>query len=307
MSEITMPEFAHHIETRRASGYEFDTDPAVLTIHSHVGEMAIRQEGAVVLEAWLKKGRHEVPTMILTSDIVDDPYSSHARIAKLGVGSHTMSPVGPSEGFGGQHGFARWATYTSEKVGDSKGILRAETPPNYFKLTKEFEIGSDGIPALDSTIRLQNKTGKRQFTSAGEHFYFPLPDGDAEGLIVNSPNGDAPMNDPELRDLVMSGQAQFWPGFTGDNIGIDFPDGRKILISGSATILESDGAKTNVDHQLGMLFWHRPGTESICIEPTVGFAGIENPGTASEKVRNQELELPIGATMILGTKIELIS
>lgn len=202
--------------------------------------------------------------------------------------SHIMSPVGPSDTPGGQHGFARWVDY--EAMPTVNGLqLASDVPSDAPKMTKYFEIDRS---ALRMTSELYNATQQTMQTSLGEHAYFRLKDAETGGLTVNGKTIDELLGSNAL-DEIMSGRAQLWGDFGGDAT-ITFPEGHTMRIQSSYDINTEVGEVSN----LGMLLWRRPGTDSICFEPTVGFAADGY---------NQAIELTADSKLSLHSAIELIN
>lgn len=202
-----------------------------------------------------------------------------------------MSPVGKSEGIGGQHGFPRWADYHTFVQRDGPGERRniafqAERSDLGQGIAKLFELETN---RLVSVTKASNYEAEPLRTSLGEHFYFSLPDEDVNGLKVNGQSLDRLFGEGVEAD-VMNGNAFFWRSFNGRPTQIEFPDGRKVMFSANVSTQQQD--------TLGMLIWHRPGSPSICLEPTVGF---------QSSIENTSLEIGPYDSVSLVTLIEVLS
>jgi hypothetical protein len=193
-------------------------------------------------------------------------------VAKF-TGSHPMSPVGPYDGLGGQHGFPRWADYhvfsQVDTEDDHKRVsMQAKRPDNGTSLAKVFELSDNAL--LTSTV-VANPSEKTIATSVGEHLYFSLEKEVMSGLTINGEAIDDIFGAGSQASL-MEGQPLYWADFdahASSGVLIDFPAGYTVRFSAEAS--ESDARRH--DAPLGMLVWHRPGSNSICFEPTLGFAG----------------------------------
>lgn len=203
--------------------------------------------------------------------------------------SHVMTPVGPSEGIGGQHGFPRWADYhefsrTDGPNREKRVAFQAKRSDDGLALSKGFELTPS---SLLSHTTIQNSNSDPEYTSIGEHFYFSLAGEQSEGLKVDGKTLDELLGDGAEQN-IMAGEPLFWQSFDGTTV-IDFPAGYSIKLAAEVS------AETNVE--LGMLVWHRPGSQSIYFEPTAGF-GTEG--------RNRGIALGPYGSATLSTSIELL-
>lgn len=253
--------FEAAIERNRSAETVPTTETHLEAERSSVG---IRVRGCYITYCELTSPSSENRVDVLYAD--DD-----TSVAKL-TGSHVMSPVGPSEGLGGQHGFPRWADYhefsqTDTEAGHKQVSLQAKRPDNGSSLTKIFELSEN---ALTTSTVVANPGEKTITTSVGEHLYFTLHNEDVSGLTINGEAIDEIFGAGSQEDL-MEGQPFYWPDFAAHasaGVLIDFPAGHTVRLSAEA---DEPDAKRH-DAPLGMLVWHRPGSESICFEPTLGFA-----------------------------------
>lgn len=205
--------------------------------------------------------------------------------------SHPMSPVGPSEGIGGQHGFPRWADYheferTDGEHGEKRVAFQAKRSDIGLGLSKAFEMNSSSIT---STTTIHNYEASPAQTSLGEHLYFRLIDENSHGLRVNGLTLDELFGEGSEADIMNGGKARYWASYGGKAI-INFPAGHSILLDAAVSGTSQD--------TLGLLVWHRPGTESICFEPIVGF---------DPERGNQEATVEPFETVSLTTRLQLAS
>lgn len=261
MKEPT-PNFSEQIEAHRNAETVPDT---TTTLESAYGSrLSIRSRGCFITDFSVEEQTSGDSIPILYSD-------EDLSVAKL-TASHTMTPVGPSEGTGGQHGFARWADYhifpQMDGPWERRNIaFQAERSDLGQGVVKQFELETNRLVIL---TKVSNNRDEPLQTSLGEHLYFSLPDEDVGGLKVNGQSLDE-MFGGGVEASVMSGNAFFWDSFNGHPTQIEFPDGRQIMLSAIVP-----GKSEEI---LGMLIWHRPGSPSICFEPTAGFrSGTENSG-----------------------------
>ncbi len=293
----SMEQFEAMVEERMQPGFRYD-HPTLETFSKYAegadeqqnpdeplarAGFRMRREGGYIIECALRNPNGE-----LTQVLYKPPDLS---VAKLDA-SHAMSPVGPYDGLGGQHGFARWADYekeTTESYPESV-FLTSKSPDGQPLLERSAEVVDDDV--LSITSSLYNLTPELLRISLGEHLYFALPDGIADGLRIGS--NEATLAEPPNLKEIMAGRTQFWPDFNGEAV-VDFPDGKRIQINARATT-------TTGDLPVGILLWHRAGTESICIEPTLGYVQ-DGQGV----VHNDLAAIAARRAVCLATDIRLLS
>jgi len=203
--------------------------------------------------------------------------------------SHIMMPVGPSSDIGGRHGFPRWADYhevsrNESDDGHKQIALQAGRSDMGLGLAKMFEISDRFIITNTTAFNSEDESVR---TSLGEHLYFNLINEKVDGLMVEGVTLDNLLGEGST-EAIMRGEPCFWDGFDQEAV-IHFPAGYTIRLR----------AETDVDESVGMLIWHRPGTDSICFEPTVGY----NP----EYDGNSGLEIEAYSMRSLTTAIEVIA
>jgi len=258
-------------ETVPASIIELCTDKSAL---------GIRERGGFIVNCDLTSMSTSERHRILYS-------SSETSSAKL-IASHIMSPVGPSEEIGGQHGFPRWADYhifqleKNEQADKNRVAIQAKRSDTGLAVAKIFELSDS---ALLTNTTLFNSEPSVSRTSLGEHLYFSLPNEDFDGLRLDGKSLDELLGD-ETEKSIKAGNSRFWNSFSGKTT-ITFPNGYTVKLSASSN---------NIGAPLGMLVWHKPGSPSICFEPTLGF---DNSG------ENKGLEIASYDSVTLSTRIEL--
>jgi hypothetical protein len=142
-------------------------------------------------------------------------------------------------------------------------------------------------------IEVKNTSGIGMDTSLGEHAYFAMPQEpqSPKDLTINGLTLDnEKIGGGGAFEKVMEGVAVHWAGFNNQAI-IGFPDGREVRIS--------TGRNT---HDIDMVIWHRPGTETVCFEPVLG-CRFNDEG---KLVDNRGFWLPAGKSIQLETGLELL-
>ncbi len=276
---MTEPTFSDIIKLTQTA--ERVSDVSERVEHESGSALEIREQGCFVTELTL--------TYPGTDKRVDVLYSDPDHTVPKLVASHIMSPAGPSEGLGGQHGFARWAPYrvidrSQTPQGDKQIALEALRGEHPIGITKDFTL-CDDILTMVTTIENHGDTDTQ--TSLGEHLYFNFTEGSEHDIRINRRTLDELLGEG-AQASIMAGDAVYWPDFEGAAV-IHFPAGHTIGLEA--------GLASGDNSQLGMLIWHKPGTDSICFEPTVGIAGLGD---------NHNLTLPAGGSVTLMTMIELL-
>jgi galactose mutarotase-like enzyme len=213
-----------------------------------------------------------------------------------------MSPVGPFDGLGGQHGFARWVDYAEIKHRQpgSHDYL-TEVPEDHPLIARSFDLFDHSAYI---TTTLDNCTETPRETSLGEHLYFALTDENANGLRIGT--SEATMAEPVKLAEIMRGESQFWPDYQGFAL-VDFPDGKRVQIK-SSVFIDAEAGDTVLKEiepsavNIGMLLWHRLGTESICLEPTIGYSD-----DGRGMVRSDLLKVAAGHAVQLETELTLLA
>ncbi len=274
-----MDSFEQEIASHRSQ--EQLENPDTSSLRTERSNICIRERGCYITEGTLYSPTLKDTVAVLYSD-------PNIDIPKL-TASHIMSPVGPSEAVGGQHGFPRWADYKEFHLedgpnGEKRLSFQAKRSDSGLAVAKYFELSESSLSTVTS---LHNPDAIATNTSLGEHLYFNLEDEQFAGLLINGAGLDDLLG-ANSENAVISGEPLYWNGFTGDAT-ITLPNGNIIQLTADTI----DEAK----EQLGMLVWHRPGTGSICFEPTLGF-DPEKGGS--------QLALNPYETVELSTKIELL-
>ncbi len=277
MSEVA-PSFTEEINAHKSA----ETAPSFAThIDNGLSTLSVRHRGCFITDCEL--------TSPLSGDKIDVLYSDpDTSVPKL-TASHVMSPIGSNEGIGGQHGFARWTDYHKFALedgpnGEKRVAFQAKRSDNGMSLAKAFELTDS---TLVSHTTIYNSEPDPTQTCIGEHYYFTLQDEQSKGLKVNGKSLDELLGDGSEKN-VMDGVPIFWESFDGEAI-MDFPAGHSIKLSSEFAGSAYPG--------LGMLIWHRPGSPSICFEPTVGF---------NSHGQKDGIGLLAYTSATLSTKIELL-
>ncbi|MBC7943072.1 hypothetical protein H7X68_01050 [Candidatus Saccharibacteria bacterium] len=279
MTEV-YPSFFEHIQANKGAEV---VPNSTTTIENPDGSLlTVRFRGCFITNCALTDKLSGNKINILYSD-------PDLSVGKL-TASHIMSPVGPSEGIGGQHGFPRWANYQEFPQidgpnGEKRVAFQAKRSDFGLGISKVFELGRNYLETETIIFNSEEETAK---TSLGEHLYFALEDEKSTGLRVNGQSLDELLG-KGTEAAIMAGEPCYWPLFDGA-AKIDFPAGYSIQLAAEVSGGQQD--------KLGMLIWHRPGSASICFEPTAGF----NPEND-----NCQLSIEQGETATLTTRIELLN
>lgn len=276
-----MKRLSFEAEIAENKSLETLTDPHVTELAAQQATLQIRERGCYVTEGVLYSPALEERVSVMYSD---------ADISKPKLtASHPMSPVGPYDGVGGQHGFPRWADYKEFPLADSDdgekhAAFQAKRSDSGLALAKTFKLSNS---ALTSDVVIHNPDATPEHTSLGEHLYFSLANENFSGLTVNSLTLDELLGEGS-EETIKEGTPLFWQAFSG-SVAIKFPAGHEIKLSTKVVDAPED--------TLGMLVWHRPGSESVCFEPTLGF----DPENRGDGLTVEPYE-----TVGLSTSIELL-
>ena len=109
------------------------------------------------------------------------------------------------------------------------------------------------------------------------------------------------INDTRLDELlppgviatIMAGEPYHWID-NPESLTISFRDGRVIELSATSAISQNGDS---VAHPTSYLIWHKPGTNSICIEPVVGY----------KPNHDGQIDLTAGSSLQLRIRIRLAS
>jgi len=286
MSEYTQ-RFVDEIAANRTGEVPID----LVELENGHSALSIRKRGCFIIG--LNLSAYGVTAPILFAE------DNHAE-AKL-TASHPMSPVGPYDGIGGQHGFPRWAGYHEFQLpdgpsGERRVSMQAMRSDEGLSMTRGYALFGSGL-SIASTVR--NSTEAAERTSLGEHLYFWLPNQDAAGLRLDHLPLDERLEEPGATEAIMNGQPYFWGGFRGGSL-IHFPDGRLVNVAAHAFVETPEGEQIAADEELGMIIWHCKNTESICFEPTLGFR------SEGDAYNNERLVLDGYHSVTLETGIALV-
>jgi hypothetical protein len=288
--------FEEHVESQRLAEADLMDIVRLRAPGSEVTTTDVRLKGAMLLHSILENPSAG-PAVVLTSTAQD--FGGYA-VPKLGA-THPMSPVGPYEGPGGQHGPLRWLMY--HEVPNSQGewdpyALNLLASERGWPIIAQRTVRMESPSKLVLGTELKNMTQATVGTSIGEHAYFAMPVApqSASDLRVNGLSLDhEQIGGGGAFEKVMGGKALLWPGFNGKT-DITFPDGRVIRI----------GARqygSRKEQKVDMLIWHRPGTDTICFEPAVGL----RPDESGKSVGSNRGSVLLGSQSVrLETTIELL-
>ena len=136
---------------------------------------------------------------------------------------------------------------------------------------------------ITNTLRSQKHINE-EATSLGEHLYFQCPEVKLGDIAVNGEQLSRVLPDG-IFEKVLKGAAYQWRE-APESLLLDFPGGRQIALKAEATVLRKMEGEFDNKQELGevvpqvvsYLIWHRRDTDSICIEPVVGYLNGDNTG-----------------------------
>ncbi|MFZ1812681.1 MAG: hypothetical protein WAU02_04185 [Candidatus Saccharimonadales bacterium] len=278
-------DFASVIDSRATKanrGEQIDTDE--YSISNLWAQVNVRARGGMITSCLLEDPE--------TTETVPILYCDDGKKAKASA-THSMSPVGPSNEPGGQHGPWRWADFRQFPSGDSRVLhMQAErsdvAEPT---MTRRVMLPSQSELAITSVVH-SNRFEQPETTNLGEHVYLACPENDICEVVING-NTLTDVLPEGMLERVLAGEPYHW-ATAPETLRIGFVDGRTLEMSATARV-DDDG--NEVKYSVTYLIWHRPGTDSLCIEPVVGY----------DQERDSRIELASGASLSLETRIQLIS
>jgi hypothetical protein len=279
---MTSQDFASQVLANQAA----ETAPdnlSSLNINNR-SQLDVRNRGCYIVRAALLSPSSGEIVPILFSD-------SDRTKPKLNA-SHPMSPVGPFDGPGGQHGPSRWLDFRAQSLGLSGDtekvmIMRPVHSQEDQTLKKSFWLSESQLTTITSVGNLGRTTLS---TSIGAHDYYRLTDENPNGLLVNGQTIDELFEETGKLDEIMSGKTGIIDNFSSANIS--FPAGYEINLTARGM---ANGKPAN--ELVGLMIWHRPGTQSICFEPTLGHDSSE---------RNDLLQIEPGMHASLSSMTQLL-
>ncbi len=253
--------------------------------------LRIRTEGALIAELWVAERR------VLTSPAGDDfeqPVKTDATI--------TMLPVGPSA-VGPQHGASRYLDYGIEHSAGHSVKLAAKDTLRGVGHLKTITLESTGLTVTDEVVSNSNhgETG----LSLGEHFYFAVEEIDMAGVkFLDGAGAEQLITARKLDGAEQTGiLAGFLPELkAGRSIYLDRFNGSQIIsIPGLGEVtLQARAMSESQEHTVGLLIWHRPGSNSMCFEPVTGFM-VGDEG----RLHNDGIVLAPGELVTLVSRVQV--
>ena len=222
-------------------------------------KVVVRPSGAVIEALTLadKSGR--------TTKIHDILYSDGKIGTAKRSASHIMSPAGPFEGLGDQHGAGRWLDWHTFHINpdefgkriafQAKREDEEETLLRYVHLAeRQATFESAVLAPLDQELH----------TSIGEHWYFKM-DGDLSEVAIDGKNLELFTGDDEVYNKLNAGVPLHIPMRSPLNVWlIDLP-GQPLIKMDTQLFSTSGYVPTE------LWIWRREGVDDyICIEPVVG-------------------------------------
>lgn len=279
--------FAARVANNREADKVPETSYHITTAGS---ELVMRRRGGYILRGALTDLEGEQAEVFYCG-----PDTSAAKLDA----SHPMMPVGPYGGPGGQHGALRWIDHeVFESVSSpAHASMRTEAslPRSMTSFTRQFYLQPGSLTVMSQialpdgpgdqihpsdTFPPDADLGRHSFlehevqTSLGDHNYFIMAGENPEELLINGQNLDNLLGKPGAARKIMNGEPHFWQGFGYDAGGqaiVQLPGGRVIQIN-----VGTDSQQQSAS--LGMLLWRRPGTPSVCLEPSLGVMEMTTQG-----------------------------
>lgn len=292
------PTFKDTVDQRIQKAKDGEQAPTdTVRLENGDSSIEVRTRGAFITECKLMSFSTEPKAVEL---LYCDPEISASKL----TASHMMTPVGPSEGIGGQHGIARWVDWhVFENPTDAplsqnpRIVMQAKRGDLGESLFRTLELGKDEL-IIHSEI--QSNVEEDTKVSLGEHLYFPCKEGDIEKIRLYMDYSEdesvslAEAFGQDIADGILEGEPYYWSGFNG-HVDVDFGDDEALVEIDSDLDIGDDTAPIQM---VGMLIWHKPGTDSICFEPVAGFYKMPD-GT----LRNDELRLSPMDSVAMRTSI----
>jgi galactose mutarotase-like enzyme len=241
--------------------------------------------------------------VILVSSIGAESEESALKQPAL---THTTFPHGTiDEGI--KHGSSRYAEYeTGFRVANKLSLLAVDRTANLGH-EKQISINPDGDGIL-ITDTLVNLGSEEHETSLGEHPYFKINEESIEDIrILAEWESDTPQEMDVIREdgtllrgvtfdrmvpYILAGEAILVDS-SHYSMRLSIDDGRDIAITAFARV-------DNEIEPVRWLFWYRPGTDTLCVEPVLGLV-IDSDAT----LYNRELQLLPSQEATLQTGITL--
>ena len=271
MTENTYEQVPMGAERRTTNELRYETNDGE-------SSLVVRQTGATIRE--LRLGNVEV----LTTGTALDPHDIEQPL-KIDA-AHTMLPVGPSD-LGPQHGVSRYSEYEVEHSTTTSVTLRNWDRLRNFGHTKEVGLFDDSAVITDT---IENLALESTQTSAGEHLYFKVPEAELEGIrlveedgndtVIRGHNEDGSIFEGTYADIVkkiQQGDTVYGENFSGSQL-IEIPGVGQVRLLAEAA--KSSGDDVRVDFHI----WHRPGSDTVCFEPVVGF-NVDEDGDHNDGIR----------------------
>lgn len=274
----------------RTEGEAVDPTTEILT-HPKGSSVAIRSVGGVIESLALTNGKHGRGKK--TYDLL---YSDNALTHAKRSASHMMSPAGPFEGMGGQHGAARWLDWHTFNLNPTEFgtqiALQAKREDDGETLLRHIQLAENQV-WFDSAVVAPYETDVR--TSIGEHWYFNMS-GDLVDVAINGRSLELLTGDEEVFEKLRDGIPLHIPQRSTLNVWhIDLPGQPQFMMQ---TQLFRSGGYAPME----LWIWRREGADDyLCVEPV---AGVSHENGYLE---NELLAIKAGEEARLRTTIKLMA
>lgn len=264
-------------------------NPATETlVNSKGSQVTVRPTGGVIESLTLvdsRGGRAKRSYELL--------YSDGDLISAKRSASHMMSPAGPFEGLGGQHGAGRWLDWHTFNLNPTdigpQIAFQAKREDNGETLLRHIELG-ERQAWFETAVVAPYENDLR--TSMGEHWYFKM-DGDLSEVAIDGRNLELFTGDEEVYEKLRDGVPLHVPQRSPLNVWTLQLPGQPLLKMETQLFRSSGYVPTE------LWIWRRDGAEDyLCIEPVVGVSHengyLENDLLVIEAGKEARLRTAIG-------------
>lgn len=263
---------------------------------SGLAQLAVRTQGGLIRHFTIGD-KHILTSAVPLPDGLADIEESVKMDATI-----TCMPFGKTDP-GPQHGLSRFLAYKIESTRTGNLEISAADPLLHVGHRKIFTLEDDGLSINDDVI---NTSDTDTEFSLAEHFYFAIQESelsqiqflDSHGLDVwvNVTKEDGTTYTGNVLALVADLQR-------GESLFVSDFSGRQVVFLPGIGRIQLESSATHDDNQLptGLMLWHRDKSDTVCLEPTVGFTkGIDGQSL------NRGITLKPGVSAQLHTRIRLL-
>lgn len=272
----------------RAARKERLVDPNTAVMTHGDARYVVRLRGGFIEQAMLVPDGADRGVAVLYADKDIDQARPDA--------SFMAYPFGPSDAPGGQHGSPRWSEFHA--------FTDNERPHGLVFQAEQSDVRGSSVrrfvelPEPDTLVvrnEVQSNRSESEATSIAEHLYLAAEETSLEQIMINGEPITDIIPSELLRSVLVDGTPFHWAE-APTQLRIQLPNRREIEIAATAAVYEEDSTCIDKEDEVSFVIWHRPGTDSICFEPVIGYAAKR--GTA--------LHVPPRGSAVLTTVIQAI-